>query len=363
MRVLPSALAALSCAVLACSSSSAPPTPPRCPRHSPCSPRRPSNTRQLLQAVSVVNDQVVWVSGHGGTWARSEDGGATWTSGVVPGGDSLQFRDLYAADAKRVWLMSAGNGAASRIYHSEDGGKNWTQQFRNGNSKAFYDCMSFWDDKHGDRAERRGRRDLSAAPDQEREGLGTPVRGRRARTPAPAKGRSRRAAPASRPGTAATPGSAPARPPQGWARVFRTTDEGRTWSWSDTPIVTSASAGIATVAFRDLLHGVAAGGNIAKPDTFLVNVAVTSDGGVTWGPGAIPPFPGPVYGTAYAPNGARPLLVAVGPRGAAVSWDDARSWALIDTLSYWSVGLDKAGRGWLVGPGGRVRRLDLAGPK
>ncbi len=56
-------------------------------------------TRQLLQAVSVVSNEVVWVSGHGGTWARTEDGGATWTAGVVPGADSLQFRDLYALDA------------------------------------------------------------------------------------------------------------------------------------------------------------------------------------------------------------------------------------------------------------------------
>ena len=150
---------------------------------------------------------------------------------------------------------------------------------------------------------------------------------------------------------------------EGQARVFRTSDAGRTWAWSDTPIVTNASAGIAAVAFRDLLHGVAAGGNIAKPDTFLVNVAVTSDGGVTWAAGAVPPFPGPVYGAGYAGNTSRPMLVAVGPRGAAVSWDDARSWALIDTLSYWSVGLDKEGRGWLVGPGGRVRRLDLLASK
>lgn len=361
MRVLPSALAALSCSVVACSSSSAPPTPPQSAPLPVLTPQT-VDTRQLLQAVSVVSAEVVWVSGHGGTWARSENGGATWTSGVVPGGDSLQFRDLYAADAKRVWLMSAGNGAASRIYHSEDGGKNWTQQFRNGNSKAFYDCMSFWDDKHAialsDGVDgifplllTKNGRDWAllseAASPHSRSGEGSFA----------ASG----TCVVTRNGRYAWFGTGAAA--EGYARVFRTPDAGRTWSSSDTPIVTSASAGIATVAFRDLLHGVAAGGNIAKPDTFLVNVAVTADGGETWGPGAIPPFPGPVYGAAYAASGPRPLLVAVGPRGAAVSWDDARSWDLIDTLSYWSVGLDKAGRGWLVGPGGRVRRLDLAGPK
>jgi hypothetical protein len=355
MRAHPSARAALAVAALACSSAS---TPPGSTTSAPLPvlTAQTVNTRQLLQAVSVVSDQVVWVSGHGGTWARSEDGGATWTSGVVPGGDTLQFRDLHAADAKRVWLMSAGNGAASRIYHSEDGGKNWTEQFRNGNSKAF------WDDKHGIA--------LSDGVDEifplllTKNGKDWALLSEVA-SPHSRSGEGSFAASgtciATRNGRYAWFGTGAAA--EGWARVFHTADAGRTWGWSGTPIVTSASAGIATVAFRDLLHGVAAGGNIAKPDTFLVNVAVTSDGGFTWMPGAIPPFPGPVYGAAYAMNGERPMLVAVGPRGAAVSWDDARSWALIDTLSYWSVGLDKAGRGWLVGPGGRVRRLDVPAAK
>jgi photosystem II stability/assembly factor-like uncharacterized protein len=254
--------------------------------------------------------------------------------------------------------MSAGNGAASQIYYSGDAGKNWTQQFRNGNSKAFYDCMAFWDDKHGialsdgvdeifpllltHNGKDWGLLSEAASP-HSRSGEGSFA----------ASGtclvtRDDRFAWF---GTGAAAG--------GQARVFRTADAGRTWQSADTPIATSASAGIATVAFRDTLHGVAMGGNIAKPDTFLVNVAITSDGGVTWETGAIPPFPGAVYGAAYAVNGPRPALVAVGPRGAAISWDDARTWVLIDTLDYWSVGMGKGGHGWLVGPGGRVRRLDM----
>ena len=41
-----------------------------------------SGTDVLLQAVSAVDEEVVWVSGHGGTWARTLDGGATWTAHV-----------------------------------------------------------------------------------------------------------------------------------------------------------------------------------------------------------------------------------------------------------------------------------------
>jgi photosystem II stability/assembly factor-like uncharacterized protein len=147
----------------------------------------------------------------------------------------------------------------------------------------------------------------------------------------------------------------------GFARVYRTTDEGRTWHSSDTPVVTNASAGLATVAFRDTLHGVAMGGDIAKPDTVLLNVAVTRDGGVTWEEGTSPPFPGPVYGAAYSTGGGARSLVVVGPKGAAISRNDGQSWALLDTLSYWSVGMGTDGRGWIVGPNGRVRRLDQPG--
>jgi photosystem II stability/assembly factor-like uncharacterized protein len=357
MRILASARAALACSLAACSSAAPPPSALPASMPLPTLTVQSVDTRQLLQAVSVVSADVVWVSGHGGTWARSEDGGASWTTGVVAGSDSLQFRDLHAVDAQHAWLMSAGNGAASRIFYSRDGGRNWTQQFRNGNTKAFYDCMSFWDDKHG-----------IALSD----GVGEIFPLLLTRDGTAWVPLSEAASPHSRPGEGSFAASGTClvtrngrfawfgtgAAAEGQARVFRTSDAGRSWRWSDTPIEANASAGIATVAFRDTLHGVAMGGNIAKPDTFLVNVAVTSDGGATWERGAEPPFPGAVFGAAYGADGARPALVAVGPRGAAISWDDARSWVLLDTLSYWSVGMGKGGRGWLVGPGGRVRRLD-----
>jgi len=358
MRLPPFAAAALSGILAACSSSSSVPggtTPVATPL--PTITTQAVNTRQLLQAVSVVNNDVVWVSGHGGTWARTEDGGATWSTGVVPGADSMQFRDLFALDAKRVWLMSAGNGSASQIWYSGDAGKNWTQQFRNGSSKAFYDCMGFWDEKHG------------IAVSDGVDGIFPVLATRDGKSWALL---SEAASPRARPGEGSFAASGTCLTTRGdqrawfgtgaavdgYARVIRTTDEGRSWRSADTPIVTNASAGIATVAFRDDLHGVAMGGNIAKPDMFTMNVAVSSDGGATWEAGGQMPFPGAVYGSAYAMDNGRSALVAVGPKGAAISWDDARTWVLIDTLNYWSVGMGKGGRGWMVGPGGRIRRLD-----
>jgi photosystem II stability/assembly factor-like uncharacterized protein len=360
MRHASSALALLPLAFAACSSApSLPPSPAPAQHRLPTLTTQVSGTGQLLQAVNAISDKVAWVSGHGGTWARTEDGGATWTTGVVPEADSMQFRDLHAIDAKRVWLLSAGSGPASRIYYSSDGGAHWTQQFRNGNSKAFYDCMDFWDDKQGvalsDGID--GTFALLISRNGKDWGLLPTV-----------------ASPPARPGEGSFAASGTCvvalekrfawfgtgAAAMGPAMVFRTTDAGRTWTGAPTPIASGPSAGIATVAFRDTQHGVALGGNLAKPDEFSANVAVTSDGGVNWEAGTPPPFPGAVYGAAYAGEGGHFALVAVGPKGAAISWDDAQSWVLIDTLSYWSVSLEKDGRGWLVGPKGLIRRLDPA---
>ena len=110
---------------------------------------RASGTSSLLQAISPVSAGVVWASGHRGTWARSLDGGVTWSSGVVGGAEELQFRDVHALDADSAYLMSAGPGDASRIYRTDDGGATWRLQFRNEMASAFLDSFAFWDDGHG----------------------------------------------------------------------------------------------------------------------------------------------------------------------------------------------------------------------
>ena len=57
-----------------------------------------SGTIERLQAISVVNDSVVWVSGVGGTVARTTNGGRTWVSAVVPGADSMQWRPYVSLE-------------------------------------------------------------------------------------------------------------------------------------------------------------------------------------------------------------------------------------------------------------------------
>ena len=65
-----------------------------------------SNTTASLHGLSIVNANVVWASGTGGTLVRATDGGETWQVGTVPSGEKLDFRDVYAVDAKTAYLMS-----------------------------------------------------------------------------------------------------------------------------------------------------------------------------------------------------------------------------------------------------------------
>ena len=314
-----------------------------------------SGTTALLQAVSVVNERVVWVSGHRGTWARTLDGGATWETGRVAGADTLQFRDVHAASADTAWLMSAGTGSSSRIYRTVNGGRAWEQQHVAAEPQAFYDCM-----------------DLAAggvggvfgdATEGQLYLLGTTDGVRWTRIP-PAR------LPAALPGEGSFAASGHCfmamAPRHAWAgmgntsatRVLMTRDRGAAWEAVTTPIVSGEGNGITTVAFRDTLHGVVMGGTIGAPDAFSDNVARTSDGGRTWTLGARPPFGGAIYGGVYVP-GAGGTLVAVAPKGMILSADDARSWERLDTLAYWSVGFASARAGWAVGPGGRIVRIEL----
>ena len=107
-----------------------------------------SGVTARLRGVSAVSDRVAWASGSASTVLRTEDGGLTWKRIVVTA-DTVDFRDVDAPSEQTAYLLSIGNGAASRIYKTINGGASWTLQFRNDDQRAFLDAMSFWDADHG----------------------------------------------------------------------------------------------------------------------------------------------------------------------------------------------------------------------
>src|SRR5262249_36270291 len=102
-----------------------------------------------FRGLSVVSDKVACASGTKGTYVRTVDSGKTWTVGHVPDGEKLDFRDVEAFGENTAYLLSAGPGAASRIYKTTDGGKTWSQQFVMAEPKGFLDALAFWDEKTG----------------------------------------------------------------------------------------------------------------------------------------------------------------------------------------------------------------------
>jgi photosystem II stability/assembly factor-like uncharacterized protein len=308
-----------------------------------------ADTKADLRGLCVVSAKCAWVSGTKGTYARTTDGGTTWSVGTVPGADSLDFRDVQAFGETTAYLLSAGPGNASRIYKTIDGGRSWVLQFRNTDPAGFFDAIAFWDEKNGI-------------------ALGDPVDGQfqlcvttdggihwRPLTPKALPPALTREGAFAASGTCLVTHGAR----QVWfatggarsARVFRSGDRGQTWQVSETPLIAGAvSAGIFALAFRDAQHGIIVGGDYRKPNDLAVAAATTADGGKTWV--AVKqklPFHSAV---AWAKD----RWVAVGTAGTHVSLDDEASWQRLDKEHYNSVGFTADGQGWAVGPKGRIAR-------
>lgn len=306
-----------------------------------------------LRGVSAVSDRVAWASGAGGTVVRTADGGATWTTLAVPDAAALDFRDVDAVTAASAYILSIGNGPASRIYKTADAGATWTLQFTNQEPKGFFDAMAFWDDRRGivmgDSID--GRFDVLRTLDGGRTWARIP---QAALPPALANE-----------GAFAGSGTNVAVLPGGHAwigtgaaercRVLHTSDYGATWTIADTPVAGSQSSGIFSIAFRDPRHGMTVGGDYRKESEAVSNAASTADGGKSWTP--VTGLGGFRSVVAHLP-GSSATWVAVGPQGADISSDDGRHWTAIPGGGYHAFSFARGGRaGWGVGERGAIGKL------
>lgn len=321
-----------------------------------------SGTTAEFRGLVAVTDMVVWASGTRGRVVRTTDGGRTWVLQTIPGADSLDLRDIDARSASRAWTMSAGPAeqGQAHIFATADGAT-WTRQFQTTQPGVFFDALSFWDDRHGIAMSDpvAGRLTIFTTDD-------AGVTWTRLRPDS---------APRVLPGEAAFAASGTCLTVEGtsnvWigtgggarARVFRSTDRGRTWSVADTPVHAGTPAsGIFSVAFSDARHGVVVGGDYTKPRENFAgvagsgNVALSADGGRTWRLAKGPLPQGYMSGVAFVPGSGGRSLVAVGLAGTARSVDGGESWSAVDTVAYNSVAFASARAGWAAGPRGRIAK-------
>lgn len=217
---------------------------------------------------------------------------------MVPGAETLQFRDIYAVSDKVAYLLSIGNNPTDfRISKTLNGGATWHIEFINQDPNAFYDCFAFWNPRRG------------LAHSDSVSGVFPELRTTNginwlsiANLMPPAL-----------PGEASFAASGTCITTQGgenaWiatggastARILATRDSGDTWNAYDTPLVSSPSAGAISVAFRNPWNGIVGGGDLASNDS--ADAATSDDGGVTWTLTSTPPVQGSIFCLAYVNGG------------------------------------------------------------
>ncbi|HTD97933.1 MAG TPA: YCF48-related protein [Mucilaginibacter sp.] len=100
-----------------------------------------------IRGLSVVNDNVAWISGSKGYISITTDGGKTWNWQQVKGFEKADFRDIEAFSDKEAVIMSSGTPAL--VLKTTDGGVNWKVKYNNPDTAYFLDAMDFADAQHG----------------------------------------------------------------------------------------------------------------------------------------------------------------------------------------------------------------------
>jgi len=314
-----------------------------------------SNTQASIRGISAVDNRICWISGSLGTFARTTDGGRTWSASRIPGNEELDFRDIEAFDEQTALVLSAGRPA--KIFKTTDGGATWKEKYSNQTEGIFFNAMAFWNKDRGIAVSDPidGRffliRTLNAGESWEE----IPMEN----CPIALKNEAGFAAS----GTCltvheeghvwfGTGGEA--------ARIHHSNDWGSSWTVHETPLLRgSPSQGIFSIAFKDIDHGIIVGGDYRNPDNRNQCMATTEDGGRSW-----------TNSQKQEPRGYRSCVlfvpetmstyIAIGRGGSDITTDDGNSWNPLNNDGYFCLSIEKTGRvGWAAGADGQIAKLIL----
>jgi len=121
--------------------------PGRAQKHLPIVEILTSDTKTSLRGLSVVNDNIVWVSGSNGTVGKTTNGGKNWKWFTVKGFEKKEFRDIEAFDATTAVIIAVDEPAY--ILKTNDGGESWKVVYENKMKGMFLDAMEFWNEQSG----------------------------------------------------------------------------------------------------------------------------------------------------------------------------------------------------------------------
>ena len=318
-----------------------------------------SGTTASLRGIHAVSASVAWASGSEGTVLKTLDGGKHWQRCSIPlGAEKLDFRAVWAWDAKRAMVMSAGPGDQSRIYETNDGCSHWTELIRNTEKDGFWDAMVF----------QRGSHTMS---DTVKTGvvIGDPIHDHFYTMNAKPESQwiLDAASCAARPGEAAFAASNSSAFVFGSQQYILVTGGTGGPRALLSPLLArrdvaqgcldvalplaggSESAGAFSVFFRDANHGVTVGGDYKKPNETSGTAAFTTDSGHHWTAPSKPPHG---YRSSVAWDAATKSWIAVGTNGSDISKDDGMTWQHLDDDNWNALSMP-----YVVGPKGRIGKL------
>jgi photosystem II stability/assembly factor-like uncharacterized protein len=274
-----------------------------------------------LSASTANNQQILYATGSNGVILRSPDAGKSWTRLHIDNADTQDFRGVQSFGADIAYVFSVGNDNKSHIYKTSDAGKSWRTQYSDPRPAFFLDALACRSEKiclaisdpidgkfpilHTEDGEHWTELPQTSEP------AALPTEGLFAASNSSLI----LCGPNQHDILFATGGPA--------ARVFHSTNNTRSWSVVETPILSgNPSAGIFSIACEDQTV-VAVGGDYRNPTATKSVAAYSTDFGITWHLSDQPPAG---FRSAVTSAGSN-TWVAVGTTGADISTDNAAHWA------------------------------------
>lgn len=309
-----------------------------------------TNCDASLRGLHVVNENVIWASGSGGTVLLSVDGGESWNVNHVAGADKNDFRSIHAWSEKRAMVFGVAGPAFG--YLTEDGGENWQVVFQDTTKGLFFNSLKFADEKNG--------LTVSDPVDGKFFVLRTENGGetweRINEIPEIETGEANFAAsntciellPSGK-AWIASGGLA--------ARVFYSNDFGKSWEVSKTPMIRGqASSGIFSISFKNDKEGVIVGGVYDQPELNSNIAAYTVDGGKTW----LPAVTMPQEYRSCVQRVSTKFDFAIGKTGCDISYDNGINWQFVTASGFYTFrSVPGKMEGFAAGANGRIAKLNF----
>lgn len=301
-----------------------------------------------VRNISIVSDDVVWISAYDGSgnnanlqmYSKTSDGGNTWASGAIDvGNTALGIAMVHAIDENNAWAVAYPNAAfqIGGVYRTSDGGTTWNKQ----TTAPFSDANSFANVVYMDASGQGfcqgdpidGYFELYTTSDFGENWARVPS----ANIPAPLSGEYGYV------GQIFTAGNSI------WfttnkGRIFRSTDMGMNWTVAQSPISDfGGESSSGNLAFADDNYGLLVDNN--------GNLYSSSNGGVNWSSLS---FTGTLYGAGLDFIDGTQTVVstgsASGASGSSYSTDGGQTWTSLDTdVQHTNVAFNENGVGWAGG--------------